>query len=92
MLSDESVIGTGSKLKITLSNRDVEYTLSVKGDVTGNGQAKMADVMKIATHIIEGNVIEGEAFERAADITGDGKIKMNDVMKLATFIIDGGEL
>ena len=52
----------------------------------------MADVMKIATHIIEGNVISGDAFEKAADITGDGKIKMNDVMKLATFIIDGGEL
>ena len=92
LLSDDSIIGTGSKLKITLSKRTVEYTLSVRGDVTGNGQAKMADVMKIATHIIEGNVIEGEAFERAADITGDGKIKMNDVMKLATFIIDGGEL
>ncbi len=92
LLSDDSNIGTGSKLKITLSNRVVEYTLSVRGDVTGNGQAKMADVMKIATHIIEGNVISGDAFERAADITGDGKIKMNDVMKLATFIIDGGEL
>ena len=92
LLSDDSIIGTGSKLKITLSKRTVEYTLSVRGDVTGNGQAKMADVMKIATHIIEGNVIEGDAFERAADITGDGKIKMNDVMKLATFIIDGGEL
>ena len=92
LLNDDSIIGTGSKLKITLSNRNVEYTLSVRGDVTGNGQAKMADVMKIATHIIEGNVISGNAFERAADITGDGKIKMNDVMKLATFIIDGGEL
>ncbi len=92
LLSDDSIIGTGSKVKITLSKRTVEYTLSVRGDVTGNGQAKMADVMKIATHIIEGNVIEGDAFEKAADITGDGKIKMNDVMKLATFIIDGGEL
>ena len=92
LLSDDSIIGTGSKVKITLSKRTVEYTLSVKGDVTGNGQAKMADVMKIATHIIEGNVISGDAFERAADITGNGKIKMNDVMKLATFIIDGGEL
>ena len=92
LLSDDLVIGTGSKLKITLSKRTVEYTLSVRGDVTGNGQVKMADVMKIATHIIEGNVISGNAFERAADITGDGKIKMNDVMKLATFIIDGGEL
>ena len=92
LLSEDSIIGTGSKLKITLSKRTVEYTLSVRGDVTGNGQAKMADVMKIATHIIEGNVIEGTAFEKSADITGDGKIKMNDVMKLATFIIDGGEL
>ena len=92
LLSDDLVIGTGSKLKITLSKRTVEYTLSVRGDVTGNGQAKMADVMKIATHIIEGNVIDGIAFEKAADITEDGKIKMNDVMKLATFIIDGGEL
>ena len=92
LLSDDSNIGTGSKVKITLSNRVVEYTLSVRGDITGNGQAKMADVMKIATHIIEGNVIVGTVFERAADITGDGKIKMNDVMKLATFIIDGGEL
>ena len=92
ILTDDKLIASGSKVKIELTNETYEYTLSVRGDVTGNGQAKMADVMKIATHIIEGNVIKGEAFERAADVTGDGKIKMNDVMKLATFIIDGGEL
>ena len=92
ILTDDKLIASGSKVKIELTNETYEYTLSVRGDVTGNGQAKMADVMKIATHIIEGNVIKGEAFEMAADITGDGKIKMNDVMKLATFIIDGGRL
>ena len=92
-INGNNLLYTGSKTQIFKNNiLVIEYTNIIRGDVTGNGQAKMADVMKIATHIIEGNVISGDAFERAADITGDGKIKMNDVMKLATFIIDGGEL
>ena len=92
-VNGNNLLYTGSKTQIFKNNiLVIEYTNIIRGDVTGNGQAKMADVMKIATHIIEGNVIEGDAFEKAADITGDGKIKMNDVMKLATFIIDGGEL
>ena len=91
-LSETSKLGTGNKLQFLFGSRKVEYDISIKGDVTGNGEVKMADVMKVATHIIEGNVIKGEAFERAADVTSDGFIKMNDVMKMATFIIDGGEL
>ncbi len=92
-INGNNLLYTGSKTQIFKNNiLLIEYTNIVRGDVTGNGQAKMADVMKIATHVIEGNVISGDAFEKAADITGDGKIKMNDVMKLATFIIDGGEL
>ena len=85
-------LGTGSMLVVEFGERKIEYDLSIKGDVTGNGKVKMADVMKVATHIVEGNVIEGAAFEKAADVTGDGDIKMNDAMKMATFIVDGGEL
>ncbi len=91
-LTDTSRLGTGNKLQFLFGSRKVEYDISIKGDVTGNGEVKMADVMKVATHIIEGNAIKGQAFEKAADVTGDGLIKMNDVMKMATFIIDGGEL
>ena len=88
----EGVIGTGYKVVIELSHETIEYTVSVKGDVTGTGQITMADVMKTATHMLDGNVIEGDCYLKAADVTGDGNIMMSDVMKIASYVLEGGSL
>ena len=82
-------VGTGYKVVIELSKETIEYTLVVSGDITGDGEIKMSDVMKVATQMIEENTIIGDCYLRAADVTGDGKIRMSDVMKLANMILEG---
>lgn len=67
------------------------YKIALAGDVTGDGVVKMNDVMKIANHIVNGNVLTDEYYV-AGDVTGDGVVKMNDVMKIASGIVNGGSL
>ena len=57
-LGDKAYIYTGSKTRIY--NGDtlvIEYTNIVNGDVTGDGIANIADVVKIADHSITQNVL-----------------------------------
>ena len=51
------VVGTGHKLVININDSEkIEYTISILGDVTGDGIVNIADVIKIADHTINKNV------------------------------------
>lgn len=67
------------------------YTIIVKGDVTGDGYAKMNDVMMISKYIVEGTGLT-DISKKAADVTSDSNVKMNDVMKISKYIVEGGTL
>lgn len=67
------------------------YKIVLMGDVTGDGVVKMNDVMKIASQLVNGNVLHDE-YLIAGDVTGDNKVKMNDVMKIASGLVNGGSL
>lgn len=67
------------------------YKIVLMGDVTGDGVVKMNDVMKIASQLVNGNVLQDE-YLIAGDVTGDNKVKMNDVMKIASGLVNGGSL
>lgn len=67
------------------------YKIVLMGDVTGDGVIKMNDVMKIASQLVNGNVLQDE-YLIAGDVTGDNKVKMNDVMKIASGLVNGGSL
>ena len=45
-VNDDSIIKTGDKIIITLNDVTQTYTLSVLGDVTGDGEIKIIDVSK----------------------------------------------
>lgn len=57
----------------------------IKGDVTGDGQVAMGDVVKLA-RAVAGNTILTDTEKDAGDVTGDGQIAMGDVVKLARFV------
>lgn len=57
-----------------------------RGDVNGDGQRTLADVIKIVRHISELETLTGEALS-VADINGDGAITSADVVRLARFLI-----
>ena len=67
------------------------YRIVLMGDVTGDGVVKMNDVMKIASQLVNGNVLKDE-YLIAGDVTGDNRVKMNDVMKIASGLVNGGSL
>ena len=57
----------------------------VKGDLTGDGNVAMGDVVKIARAV--GGYITLTPEEQAlADVTGDGKVAMGDVVKIARYV------
>jgi len=51
----------------------------------------MNDIMKIANHLVNKNVLDGE-YLLAGDVTNDEAVKMNDVMKMANTLVNGGSL
>lgn len=83
IMSDTDIIKTGDKLIIkNSSGNSKKYILSVNGDVLGDGTVSMDGAKKIASHIIDGNVLISQEYLLAADYDGDGTIRMNDVMKM----------
>lgn len=83
IMNDTDIIKTGDKLIIKNSfGNSKKYILSVNGDVLGDGAVSMDGAKKIASHIIDGNVLISQEYLLAADYDGDGMIRMNDVMKM----------
>lgn len=78
-----SPLATGYKLGSTYRDgTTVEYSISMLGDVLGEGNISVNGARKISRHVIEQNVITGEAYLRAADYDQNNVIKMNDVVKM----------
>lgn len=87
-VTSSTKVTTDSKLRTNSKT----YNIVVLGDITGTGTISVSDVMKLATHVIKGNIITGEVYIKASDVTRDGKLTISDVMKLATYVIKGGVL
>ncbi|MCI9063260.1 MAG: hypothetical protein HFJ17_01455 [Clostridia bacterium] len=84
----EGYIGTG--MKIRFDNHDSTYTVSVIGDLTGDGEIKQIEVSKAIKHVIgltDHQLIAENA--ASADINGDGLIDQKDVSLLIRYVVYG---
>lgn len=80
----EGIIGTGDKIEIYLSDNLVSnYYVSIKGDINGDGQLKLKDLLTVKNYILKFGDIKNE-FDNtkflfdAADYSSDGKISLKD--------------
>lgn len=83
VLNNDNIIRTGDKIKIVIGNNEYTYTLSVLGDLTGDGVVEINDVNKLYK-FLKDNVkykLSEEEFA-AGDIINDGSIIINDINKL----------
>ena len=80
-------IGTGMKL---IEANGEEYTLSVIGDITGDGIANQVELTRIIRHLIglKGWKLEGIEL-LSADITGEGEVNLIDLSSLIGYIVYG---
>ena len=82
ILEDLANIATGQLLRVAFQGHNDDYKLSVVGDTNGDSMIDYEDAVKIAEHIIDGDVLTGDEYLMAADYDNNGEIKMNDVMRL----------
>lgn len=87
-LKQDDILMTGMKVKIELAEDTYEYTLSVKGDVTGTGVSTISDVMRMIDHALTDNKLTELAFLSAADLNNDKEISVSDVMYLVNMSLN----
>ena len=81
-VENSNVIKTGDKILITFANNNSNtFTISVLGDVSGDGIIEINDVSKLYRYY-RGRITMAEEYITAADVSGDNIIEINDVSKL----------
>lgn len=87
VLTDSSVIRTGDKVKIKFkgNSNEIEYTLSVLGDLTGDGELAVNDVAKLYSNVRGRNKLD-MVFMNAGDIINNGSVAVNDVSRLYAYM------
>ena len=83
VLGEDSVLATGMTLEV---GKTKNYTLIVIADVDGNGEVTVTDLAKIKLHLIEKELLTGNAF-KAADIKNDNQITITDLAQLKLMLI-----
>ena len=73
----------------TINIDDKTYTLVKKGDVNGDGDIDVTDVISMLNHIKKTNVISNEAKLEAAKVSGESDITVTDIVKELNFIKKG---
>lgn len=84
VLSSDAKLSTGCVINDT-------YTVSVLGDVNGDGEVKSTDYMAIKNAIM-GIKELSEIEKKAADVNNDGNIKSTDYMKIKNYIMSNAKI
>lgn len=77
-------IGTGMKAKVfdEYDNNLLDLDVVVKGDVSGDGNISITDLVKVKRHLAKEEKLTG-VYEVAGNITDTGKIGPTDLVKIA---------
>ena len=79
-------IGTNTTIKI-YKNKDIlykEFTVIVKGDVTGDGQITLADLSRFYNYY-QKNITMNKYYELAADVNESGNFSLADLSKFYNY-------
>lgn len=80
------VIGTGDTITITNGEVTSTYNIVIYGDVSGDGEVTVLDLLKIQKHILGYTLLNG-AFNKAADASHDSEITVLDLLKVQKHIL-----
>ena len=87
-----SQVGTGST--IAVSNNGVlykSYTALIYGDLNGDGNADLADLVLIRESLLGSQTLSG-LYAKAGDLYGEGSITLNDLVGLMASISNSGTI
>ena len=79
---------TGDKVIFNYSSGDIDYVLSVIGDVNGDGIINDKDIIEISNGIV-GNKKLDNLGSLSGDIDNNGKMNIRDIIKMGNYIKKG---
>ena len=86
-LSDENDKETGDNQEVS---KDLEYTISVIGDLTGNGDMNVTELTRIVRGVVKLKNWDFKDEEKlTVDLNGDGQIDVTDVECCINYIVFG---
>ena len=84
-ITDEDIVKTGDQIQLANGNT---LTLSVLGDVTGDGQVKVNDVGKMYRHVMERQIITDPVLLASGDVVQNNEVKINDVGRAYRYVME----
>ena len=85
--SDKCVTGDVVNIYNSANVKVSSYTVSVEGDVNGDGTVDILDIVKIKNDMLGKGELSG-AYKRAADIDNNGTLDIIDIVKTKNIILN----
>ena len=87
--SDGTALGSGMKVVLGTETETVEtLTVTVTGDVNGDGRITLTDYVRMKAYILNGTAL-GDGCTEAGDLNGDGRLTLTDYVRMKAFILNG---
>ena len=86
-------IGTGMQGRIIdkYNNKIINIGLSVKGDITGDGNVSLTDLVKVKGHLIESEILT-DVYMMAADVDNNEEVTITDLVRISRDVLGIEEL
>lgn len=85
-IKESDIVKTGDVVNIIFADGTISFTLSVLGDVSGDGVIDIIDLTKMYYHVKEKNIMTDKHLLSAGDIIADGSCDIMDLTRLYHFI------
>ncbi|MCR5223865.1 MAG: hypothetical protein K6C11_01820 [Bacilli bacterium] len=82
----DGFIGTGMVIRVKSSGGEATYTVTVRGDSSGDGKINALDLLQVQKYIIGEKKLDGLSFN-AADVSGDNKVNALDLLQIQKGIL-----
>lgn len=91
--NSSDIVGTGDRIVIYSSDSSEykSFTVVIYGDISGDGEIKINDSVKLRNHLLGVYKLTG-VFADAADVNRDGSIKINDSVKIRNHLLGVSEI
>ena len=91
-LTDNSNIGTGTTINVVLDGSSAStYTAIVYGDVNGDGNIDLTDLVAIRDHILGFNTLSGLS-KSAGELYGESDVTLNDLVGIMAYVSGTGNI
>lgn len=77
---------TGDTVTITSGEETKSFTVVLYGDVSGDGQITILDLLKVQKYLLKTSNLTG-AYKEAADVSKDGEVTILDLLKVQKHLL-----